>query len=278
MKRLAILAAVVFGPAAHAAPPDAPPIPEFPPGAQLAPTLPQVPRPVLNGTDLKQGEAGRAEIPIPQPPTRHHIRPTVKVEPGPDSIPAGLPARGPNGGTGTATLPVPGTPTLPPPPVPDTPAPPAPAAPTCGPEGCAAGHRNAWHRFTGFLFYRQSSVYFGLHPTPYVGPYHTLFPCEERAPCGPAGCAAAGHPAPAVGQAPAPEPGPAGGATSTRPSLGWRLFNRGGAVKPERGWATAGETIPGYRLATPETPAVTGERYPTPPAVGTSYKVPTGQR
>jgi hypothetical protein len=293
MKRLAILAAAVFGPAVYATPPD----PETQPGAQLAPTLPQVPRPVLKGSDLTQGEAGRAELPLPPTSTRHHIRPTVKVEPGPDSIPAGLPGRGSNGGAGTpASLP----PILPPPPVPDKPtppppAPPTPAAPACGADCQAAGHRGAWRQYTTFLFYRPSKIWLGLHPTPYQPPYHTEFLCMEKAGCGPAGCGPAGcagmgqsgpgvgQPAPGVGQdpaqGPASGPGPVGGpvSRSARPSLVSRLFTRN-AVKPDRGWATAGETIPGYRLAVPETPAVTGQRYPSPPVVGTSYRIATPEK
>jgi len=280
MKRLAVLAAAVLGSAVHAAEPDPPPVP------QLAPTLPQIPRPVLSGGDLRQGEAGRAELPPSPAPAHHHIRPTVKVGAGPDGIPAGLPPRGATGGAGTAATaapPAPVVPSLPPPPVPDKPepVPPAPAAPptpSCGPEGCAGGHGGCWAHIKSFLCYRQSKVYFGLHPTPYYQPLHLLFPCHEKAPCGPGGCAVPGHPAgPVVGQDAAPAPAGAGTAPRVRPGLGSRLFNRD-AVKPERGWATAGETIPGYRLAAPESPAITGQPPRMPPIVGTSYKLPADQR
>lgn len=297
MKRLAVLAAVVFGPAVQAAGPDLPPIPDVRPDPQLAPTLPQIPRPILNGTDLRQGEAGRAEMILPTPPTRHHVRPTVKVEAGPDAAATGLPVRGANGGAGTAqtpappphipsTLPTPPDKDIPAAPAKDAPAPPAQAAPG-GPDCHGAAHRGVWRRLTTFLCYHPSKVYYPIHPTPHYAPLNTLFPCEEKGLCGPNGCGAHGYAVPASGQMPgangSPTPesaggtGPAGAAAPARARPGFvsRLFNRGGgnAVKVESSWATSGETIPGYRFAVPETPAVTGQRYPTPPLVGTSYKV-----
>lgn len=287
MKRLAVLAATVIGPALHAGDRDPLPIPEVRPAPQAAPTLPQVPRPQLSGTEIKQGEAGRAEVSLPTMPARPHVRPTVKVQPGTDAGTTGLPARGANGGT-NQTPPTPAAPTLPVPPVPDMPAPPAPApavvGPECGTNGCATGRRGTWACVKSFLFYHPSKIYFPVTPTPYRAPL--LFLCEEKAPCGAAGCGGKGHGGlmhggPTImGQAGDSVPGGAtttAPATTGRPGLGSRLFGRSsGKVQP--GWATAGETLPGYRLAVPETPAITGQRYPTPPLVGTSYKVPPGDR
>lgn len=274
MKRLAVLTAMAFGPGVGAVEPEAPLYPASRSAPQIAPTLPQVPRPQLSGTDLVPGSAGRAEVTLPQLPSRHHIRPTVKVEAATEAPKGGLPARGATGGTTTqptSVQPGPGMPAYPVPPVPDVPAPlepapPAPGAPGCAAEGHAAAHRSCWSKIAGWWCYRPSHIWLGFHPTPYQPPFHTQFLCEERAGCGPGGCGVAGHHGPAVG------PDAAVGAAA-RPGIGSRLMGRG---KVQPGYATAGETIPGYRLAAPENPSVTGQ--PVPPVVtGTSYKVPTGK-
>lgn len=268
MKRLAVLTAMAFGPALHAVEPEPPLYPTSRSSPPIAPTLPQVPRPQLNGSDLVPGVAGRAEVAIPPMPSRHHLRPTVKVEAGTDATTGGLPPRGSAGGIGTGTQPttVQPAPGMPAYPVPDMaaplePVPPAPAAGCVG-EGCGMAQRSCWSKISAFWCYRPSHIWLGFHPTPYQPPFHTLFLCEEKAGCGPTGCGAPGHPGPdgAIGAA-------------ARPGIGSRLVGRGRVVP---GYATAGETVPGYRLAVPESPKVTGQ--PVPQIVtGTSYKVPTGK-
>ena len=326
MRRLAVLAAAVFVPAVHAAGPDLP----TPTGAQTAPVLPQVPRPLLNGETLVPGEAGRAEVAPPAQPVRSRLRPTVRVEPGEGqpaasrwsvpspnftrttqaavepsdpTAPAGLPGRGANGGAGaTAITTPPAKPTLPAPAaVPAAPVQPAPAAPGCVTADCATGtHGGCWSHCKNWLCFHQTRVWLGCHPTPYVPPFHTQFLCQEKGLCGPAGCNGPGCVAPAGGHAavgptngatngamnPVPgSDGPTGVTTATaapaRPGLGARLFGRRTEKEKEKvepGWATAGQTVPGYRLATPENPSITGKgpvAVPlATPLVGTSYRAP----
>jgi hypothetical protein len=132
----------------------------------------------------------------------------------------------------------------------------------CGTPVCPGSPIKAW------LCFRPTTGHAlpWLNPHPYVGPIAGTFPCHPVAGCGPNGCAPAGKPACATPGCP--------------PRLGIGLPGRGCngngngiCVPPSEG------AFPGYRFATPETPAITGKAAYGVPSVSTSYKpavLPTG--
>jgi hypothetical protein len=127
------------------------------------------------------------------------------------------------------------------------------ASGSCAGSGCTAGNcdRNCWQRFKGWLCFRQTPVRTPCVPTLRQPPLYTYFPCHERPGCG-TGCATGACATGAVV------------GVAARPMRG--LPDRGvaGCVScPQPGEAV----MPGYRLAAPETPAVT-QWSPAPSTVG----------
>ena len=128
--------------------------------------------------------------------------------------------------------------------------------------GVAAGHDGScWDKFKGWLCFRYTPVHLGYTPVPYHPPLYVWFPLHNCT----AGHAGGGCSGPGGASGPGAAPLAAGG---------WRMPGRdtAGGCKP---CPTPGEEVlPGYRFANPETKAVA---LPPPgqSAVSTSsYKVP----
>ncbi|MDB5311461.1 MAG: hypothetical protein JWO38_5663 [Gemmataceae bacterium] len=135
----------------------------------------------------------------------------------------------------------------------------------CSTGTCAAGSGghgvgHCWQKFTGWLCYRQTPFHMPATPNPRMPPTYTYFPCHDRAGygtggCGNAGCRAGG----AVGPVGLANPG------------GFAGRGAGGNCKP---CPPAGEAVmPGYRLAAPETPVADGQPA-SADVVTSSYRAP----
>lgn len=147
----------------------------------------------------------------------------------------------------------------------------------CSNGSCAGGSGTSgdcWHRIKAWLCFRQTPVHLPCTPTPRITPFYTYFPCGEHGGCaanGPAGGKWYGGPA-VAGE----KTGTAGVAATTEAAgtdlvrRGWRLPTRGASGPCTPCPATGEAILPGYRLASPELPAVGAPA--TGPVTSTSYR------
>lgn len=119
---------------------------------------------------------------------------------------------------------------------------------------------SCWRRFKGWLCYRPTPIHLGCTPTARHVPVYQWFPCESGAGCGPAGCAA-----PRVAAASGPTIDAA-----RLTGLPARGISGGSSPCPTPGE----EILPGYRLANPERPSVVGKPVGQLPVETSSYKQP----
>jgi hypothetical protein len=129
---------------------------------------------------------------------------------------------------------------------------------SCSAGGCATQNcdRSCWDKLKGWLCFRQTPVRTPCVPTNRQPPLYTYFSCRENAACGTGACATA-NPVGCV-------------AATTGHGLPTRSVAGGCVPCPQ-----PGETVmPGYRLASPEAPAVTQWAPPSGPVWTSSYKVP----
>lgn len=130
---------------------------------------------------------------------------------------------------------------------------------TCQDGNCGRGHTagSCWAKFKNWLCFKQTPLHFPCKPTLRYAPLYTYAPCVEGYGC------ANGMGAPACG--------PAVATGVAKQGLGLPPRGVAGGCTP---CPTPGEPIlPGYRLANPEAPVVTGQ--PVPGVIETSsLKVP----